>query len=59
VRQTRKNQNLTQEDLAAAAGVGIRFIRELEQGKITCQIGKALLILTMLGLNIQIGGKKL
>jgi len=58
VRQTRKNQNLTQEDLAAAAGVGIRFIRELEQGKPTC-IGKALLILTMLGLNIQIGGEKM
>lgn len=33
VRNKRKKLNLTQEDLAKRAGVGLRFIRDLEQGK--------------------------
>jgi len=33
VRNKRKELNLTQEDLAKRAGVGLRFIRDLEQGK--------------------------
>ena len=41
VRDTRKRQNLTQEQLAATAGVGVRFIRELEHGK-DRHIGKVL-----------------
>ncbi len=49
IRRLRKAQNLTQEQLAATAGVGVRFIRELEQGKASCHIGKALLVLEMLG----------
>lgn len=52
LRQERKSQGLTQEQLAAACGVGIRFVRELEAGKDTCQIGKALYVLQMLGINI-------
>ena len=59
VRDTRKLQKLTQEQLAAVAGVGIRFIRELEQGKESCHIGKALLVLAMLGIEIQVGGQNL
>lgn len=59
VRNTRKKQGLTQEQLAAASGVGIRFIRELEQGKESCHIGKSLQILAMLGLDIQIDGDNL
>lgn len=59
VRDTRKSQKLTQEQLAAATGVGVRFIRELEQGKESCHIGKVLLVLTMLGIDVQIGGKNL
>jgi len=52
VRQVRHEQSITQEQLAAASGVGVRFIRELEQGKETCQIGKALTVLHMLGLDV-------
>jgi transcriptional regulator with XRE-family HTH domain len=37
---TRKRQKLTQEDLALASGVGLRFLRELEKGKETCQFGR-------------------
>ncbi len=56
VKETRKAQGLTQEQLAAISGVGTRFVRELEQGKETCQIGKAFTVLQMLGLHIHIGG---
>lgn len=59
LRETRKQQKLTQEQLAAATGVGVRFIRELEQGKATCQLGKTLQVIRMLGLTIQIGGQSL
>lgn len=59
VRDTRKSQKLTQEQLAATTGVGVRFIRELEQGKESCHIGKVLLVLAMLGIDVQISGKSL
>ena len=35
IKTQRKKAGLTQEELAARAGVGLRFIRELEQGKTT------------------------
>lgn len=38
VRFQRKKRGLTQEELAIKAGVGIRFIGELEQGKATLQL---------------------
>ena len=59
INTTRKEQGLTQAQLAATCGVGIRFIRELEQGKSSCQIGKSLHVVSMLGLEIQIGGTSL
>jgi y4mF family transcriptional regulator len=59
LRQTRKEQGLTQAQLAAATGVGVRFVRELEQGKASCQIGKALLVVSMLGIEIQLDGQAL
>lgn len=52
IRAERKRQKLTQENLAAASGVGIRYIRELEQGKETCYIGKALYVVKMLGIDL-------
>lgn len=42
VSAVRKAQRLTQADMAMAAGTAIRFISYLENGKETCQIGKAL-----------------
>ena len=59
VRQTRKQQGLTQEQLAAVVGVGVRFIRELEQGKESCHIGKVMMVLGMLGLEVYIREKTL
>lgn len=54
IRGTRKNQRLTQEQLAAACGVGTRFVRELEKGKESCHLGKALHVAAMLGISILI-----
>jgi HTH-type transcriptional regulator / antitoxin HipB len=53
IRDTRKNARLTQSQLAAASGTGDRFIRELEKGKPTCQLEKALLIAQMLGIKFE------
>jgi y4mF family transcriptional regulator len=59
IRNTRKLQKLTQEQLAATTGVGVRFIRELEQGKESCHMGKVLMVLAMLGIDVQVGGESL
>lgn len=59
VRQARKQQGLTQEQLAATTGIGVRFIRELENGKESCHIGKAFEVISMLGIDIHIGGESL
>jgi y4mF family transcriptional regulator len=53
IRDTRKANKVTQKELAAACGTGIRFIRELEKGKASCELGKALLVATMLGLRLE------
>lgn len=59
VKTTRKTQGLTQEQLAATAGVGVRFVRELEQGKPSCHLDKVLTVLTMLGLDLMLNGERL
>ncbi len=51
VRERRDEMNLTQDDLALATGVGRRFIVELEGGKPSCQIGKALVVAAAVGLR--------
>jgi hypothetical protein len=45
---------LRQDQLAGAAGVGLRFIVDLEAGKQTAQIGKALQVLAALGCSLEI-----
>ena len=51
IRDTRKQQGLTQPQLAMACGTGVRFIVDMESGKETCQIGKVLNVIRMLGLK--------
>ena len=51
VKAARRKLNLRQADLAAAAGVGVRFLIELEAGKPTAQLGKTLAVLNALGLD--------
>lgn len=57
IRKERKSQQLTQEQLAALAGVGVRFIRELEHGKQSCRIGLVLQVMETLGLSIAVYGR--
>lgn len=52
VRRRRKEAGLRQTDLAEAAGVSYRYVLELEAGKETAQIGKALRILDVLGTRL-------
>jgi y4mF family transcriptional regulator len=54
VRSARKAQGLRQDELAGAAGVGLRFIVDLEAGKPTAQLGKALQVLEALGCQFEI-----
>jgi y4mF family transcriptional regulator len=54
VRRERKAQGLRQEELAAASSVGVRFIVDLEAGKPTLQLGKALQVLATLGCDLTI-----
>ncbi|MDE0029415.1 MAG: helix-turn-helix transcriptional regulator [Deltaproteobacteria bacterium] len=54
VRSARKAAGLRQFELAGAAGVGVRFIVDLEAGKPTAQMGKALQVLEALGCTFDI-----
>ena len=52
VRSERKRQKVTQVELASLAGVGVRFLRELEHGKEGCQLGLAFSVLSTLGISV-------
>jgi HTH-type transcriptional regulator/antitoxin HipB len=52
VRETRKNLGVTQKTLALTSGTGLRFVIELEKGKPTCELGKALTVVQTLGIRI-------
>lgn len=54
IRKVRKGLNVTQKDLALTAGTGLRFIIDLENGKPTCQIGKTLQVLQVLGIQLNL-----
>lgn len=54
IRAERKRLGVTQKDLAMTAGTGLRFIIDLEAGKPTCQVGKALRVLKTLGLRVSL-----
>lgn len=49
IKYHRKRLNFTQEEFANKAGVGIRFMRELEQGKETVQLDKVNQVLSLFG----------
>lgn len=49
VKQKRRSLGLTQEDLSFKSGVGLRFIRELEQEKPTLQMHKVNQVLKLFG----------
>ncbi|MBC7830651.1 MAG: helix-turn-helix transcriptional regulator, partial [Hyphomicrobium sp.] len=51
VREQREALKMRQDDLALATGVGRRFILELEAGKPSCQLGRALVVAAAVGLR--------
>jgi len=57
IQRMRKQQGLTQLDVAGLAGLGNRFVVELEKGKETVQMQKALDVLALLGLELVIRQK--
>ncbi len=52
VKQMRKQYDLTQVDLSEKAGVGLRFVRELEQGKQTLRMDKVNQVLNLFGAEL-------
>ena len=54
VRNRRKQLKVNQTELAMTCGTGLRFIVDIEKGKPTCQIGKVLAVLKVLGLTIEV-----
>jgi len=56
LRAARKQLGLTQPQLALAAGVGVRFIVDLEAGKTTVQLQQVLRVIDALGGELAISG---
>lgn len=52
VKEKRKSVGLTQEQLALKAGVGLRFVRDLEQGKETLRVDKVNQVLALFGKEV-------
>ncbi len=52
VKNLRKEYKLTQDDLAMKSGVGLRFVRELEQGKPTVRMDKVNQVLALFGMEL-------
>ncbi len=49
IKEKRKQLKLTQPELAEKAGVGLRFVRELEQGKQSVRLDKVNQLLDLFG----------
>ncbi|MEW5885629.1 MAG: helix-turn-helix transcriptional regulator [Pseudomonadota bacterium] len=58
VRRTRKALSLTQPQLALAAGVGVRFIVDLEAGKPTVRLENVLRVLQALGATLNVSSSE-
>lgn len=53
VKNKRKQFGLTQEELSLKSGVGLRFVRELEQGKKTLRMDKVNQVLCLFGASLE------
>lgn len=51
IKESRKAAGLTQEEFAIRSGLGLRFVRELEQGKETVRLDKVNQALAMFGME--------
>jgi y4mF family transcriptional regulator len=53
LKQLRAKARLTQEALARRSGVGLRFVREVEQGKATVRVDKVNQVLALFGYHLE------
>ena len=53
VRAARKRQKIRMDDVAGSAGVGPVFVREVERGKPTVQLGRVMKLLAELGIELR------
>ena len=56
--EIRKQKNMTQEDFAMRSGLGLRFVRDLEQGKETVRMDKVNIALAMFDMEAVPGRKE-
>ncbi|MBN1823921.1 MAG: helix-turn-helix transcriptional regulator [Endomicrobiales bacterium] len=54
IKEIRKQIKLTQQEFALRSGVGLRFVRDLEQGKKTVRLDKINQVLDFLGYHLEI-----
>ena len=52
IKQMRKQYGLTQVDLSEKSGVGLRFVRDMEQGKKTLRMDKVNQVLSLFGAEL-------
>ena len=57
LRRQRRKYGLRQAEVAALAGVGTRFVSELENGKPTLELGRALRVAAIVGIEIRTAPK--
>ena len=54
IKERRKKLGITQKYVSDFTGFSVSFLSELENGKATCELGKALYIINLLGLDIEL-----
>lgn len=55
IRKRRKELGYTQAYLSEFTGFSVSFISDLERGKATCEIGKAIYLINLLGMDLCVG----
>ncbi len=58
IRNRRKELSYTQKYISEITGFSMSFLSDLENGKATCEIGKTLHIMNLLGLNLNVEARK-
>jgi y4mF family transcriptional regulator len=57
IKQRRKEKGITQEELSAKSGLGLRLIREIEQGKTSMRVDKVNQLLNLFGMELMAAPK--
>lgn len=52
IKEKRRQNRMTQEELAAKSGLGLRLVREIEQGKVTMRMDRVNQLLALFGMEL-------